>query len=67
MAGLDIKGRQPVTAVAAVIIGTLVVEEADQSDDRAFAVGMVASGVLTVDANHTGTFVAVFFCASRCW
>jgi hypothetical protein len=65
-AGLDIKGCQAVAAVAAVVVSALIAEVADDRDDGAFAVGVVAGGVLTVNTGYAGAFVAVFFCASRC-
>ena len=60
-AGLLIEGGQSLAATAAIVVGTLVGEGADEADDRAGAIDVVAGGLLAVRTGHAGAFVAVFF------
>src|SRR5262249_58661535 len=65
-AGLLVEGAEPLATAAAVVVGPPATDRAEQADEGAPAVLVVAGGVVAVRAGHAGGVVADFFWASRC-
>jgi hypothetical protein len=65
-AGLPVEGGKALAAAAAVVVGAVEVERAQDADDVAFAVAVVRGGAIAVGARHAGPLVAIFFRARCC-
>src|SRR5439155_19195826 len=60
-AGLVIEGTHAVAAAAAVVIGTLEADNAEQAQGAALPLAVIGGGLAALRAGDTGTVVAIFF------